>query len=593
MKLHRITLEHGLYTLAFVLAAGVRMLQLGEAPLSEFEAGWALQAWQVSRGEQITLDPGPGYVSLTGLTFFLFGSSNFFARFWPTLAGSLLVWLPFGFRKQLGRKVAIVLAFALALDPGLVALSRLAGGPMLAIGFGLLALSLYQAKLPVLAGVSAGLAAMSGPDFLQGAFGLGFAWVLARMWVDRGACEVIDGLKDSTPVEQMWKPLFISAGITILLIGTLFLRYPQGLSSLAGTIPATLNGWFQPSGLPTIRVLLTPLIYQPIAVFFALFAAIRLWRSEASISRWLVTWIVTALVLALLFPGRQVVHLAWVLIPLWAFAAIEISRHLKIGEGEIIPTSGQATLLLLLLGLGWFNLSGLSVHPGDIQDLQLRLAVIGGTIALGAVTTILVAVGWSPEIAKRGLAWGGGAALGLYMLANMWGVSQLRANGEHELWTPPPATRQADLLKATMEDISWWKTGHRYDLDVVITASGDATRWLLRDWEKAVFLESVPPGLLPSAIISGMEQSEPNLGVGYRGQDFSWSIFPAWEGVFPENWSRWLVFRKAPQEVEQVILWVRGDVFPGGSLEFIRGDIISPGDELPGDGAEDIFPGLD
>ena len=593
MNLQRITLEHGLYILAFAVALGVRMLQLGAAPLSEFEAEWALQAWQLSRGDQVTLGPNPGYVSLTGLTFFLMGSSNFFARFWPALAGSLLVWLPCSFRRQLGQKAAIVLAFGLAIDPGLVALSRLAGGPMLAIGFGLLALGLYHARLPLLSGITAGLAIMGGPAILQGAVGLGMAWVLGRVWVGRGARELGEKGEPSNYLVRRWKPLLISAGFTILLVGTLFLHYPQGLGALAGTIPAALSGWFQDSGIPVTRVLLAPLIYQPLALFFALFTVTRLWTDESLLPRWLMAWMLTALALALVFPGRQVGDVGWVLIPLWTLAAIEISCHLEINDWEKMPASGQAILLFLLLGLGWFNLSGLSLQTGELQTSQLRLLVIGGTIVLGGVTTLLVALGWSSVVAKRGLAWGVGSALGLYMLANMWGVSQLRANGEQELWSPPPATRQADLLIKTLGDLSGWHTGHRQTLDVFVTAPGKSIQWLLRDWLRMVFLKSIPSGELPSAIISTQEQSEPKLGVGYRGQGFSWSIFPAWERGLPKNWTRWMVFRDSPQEIEQLILWVRTDVFPSGSMEFL-GDDISPSEiESPIDNRKDILPGLD
>jgi hypothetical protein len=49
----------------------------------------------------------------------------------------------------------------------------------------------------------------------------------------------------------------------------------------------------------------------------------------------------------------------------------------------------------------------------------------------------------------------------------------------------------------------------------------------------------------------------------YRGQDFVWRIRPAWERSLPSNWIEWLVFRDAPLDSEYVILWARGDLFPG------------------------------
>jgi predicted membrane-bound mannosyltransferase len=94
-----------------------------------------------------SLGSQPAYIFLTGSTFAVFGSSDFTARLWPALLGGCLVLLPFFFRRPLGRLAALVCAFGLALDPGLVAVSRQAGGPMLAVSFLLLALGLAYARL--------------------------------------------------------------------------------------------------------------------------------------------------------------------------------------------------------------------------------------------------------------------------------------------------------------------------------------------------------------------------------------------------------------------------------------------------------------
>jgi hypothetical protein len=86
---------------------------------------------------------------------------------------------------------------------------------------------------------------------------------------------------------------------------------------------------------------------------------------------------------------------------------------------------------------------------------------------------------------------------------------------------------------------------------------------------------------LPSVIINSEDQPSPNLSIGYRGQDFAWWASPGWEGTFPENWPSWFVFRNAPLNQSHVILWARGDLFPGGSL--------SPGEEAAPPVEED-FP---
>ena len=91
-----------LYGLAFVLALGLRLYQLGADPLSEAEAGWALQALGLAHGQAVTLGSQPAYILITSQLFSILGDTNFLARFIPAMAGSLLIWLPFYFRRRLG-----------------------------------------------------------------------------------------------------------------------------------------------------------------------------------------------------------------------------------------------------------------------------------------------------------------------------------------------------------------------------------------------------------------------------------------------------------------------------------------------------------
>jgi predicted membrane-bound mannosyltransferase len=126
------TLEHAFYAIALAFAISLRFFHLGALPLSNFEADWALQALRIIQGLRPTIGPNPAYVHLTAVLFFLFSATNFLARFWPALAGTALVLAPWLLRRRMGRIPALVLAFGLALDPGLVAMSRLAGGPILA-----------------------------------------------------------------------------------------------------------------------------------------------------------------------------------------------------------------------------------------------------------------------------------------------------------------------------------------------------------------------------------------------------------------------------------------------------------------------------
>jgi hypothetical protein len=129
MRFRPVNHESILYVIAFILAAALRFIQLGALPLSDNEAGWALQALQTAQGTRPLLGPQPGYILPTSLLFFLFGDSNFLARFIPALTGSALILVPYLFRQRLRPVSSLLLAFFLALDPGLVSLSRQAEQP--------------------------------------------------------------------------------------------------------------------------------------------------------------------------------------------------------------------------------------------------------------------------------------------------------------------------------------------------------------------------------------------------------------------------------------------------------------------------------
>jgi hypothetical protein len=573
MKANRITVEHCLYLLAFILALGVRFMRLGVAPLSDFEASWALQAWQVTQGGSLVIGPQPGYVILTGLMFYIFSSTNFLARFWPALAGSLLVWLPLLFYRPLGKKAALILAFGLALDPGLVALSRLAGGPMFALGFGLLALGFIYNRSWIWGGVLAGLAILGGPAILMGGSGLALAWVAWRLLRSKKelAFPVVQEPSAQASINGIGQQGSLPSGLlagggTVLLAGTLFFFLPQGLNALAGIIPAYFKGWVSFSEVPASRLLAALLVYQPLALILAGVAAVRAWMSGGSTARWLCLWAVGMLGLVLLYPSRETGDLVWVLVPVWALASLELARHFQAEDWERLPAFGQAALLFFLLALAWLNLAGLNYAVNDAQLFSLRWAVIGGTLMLGTVTTLLIALGWSGVVAQRGLVWGLSAALGVYSLGALLGATQLRPNGAMDLWYPTPVTQEADLFFRTLGDLAEWRNGVRDTIDLVVLAPEPSLQWALRDWHGAHFASDVGVGELPEVLVTPGDQPEPKLAMAYRGQDFAWQVSPGWSGGLPADWESWITFRDGPEQLNKIILWARADLFPGGKL---------------------------
>jgi hypothetical protein len=581
MKRQTLTIEHCLYLLAFLLALGVRLLRLGTAPLSEVEADWALQALNLSRGETVLLGTQPLYILLTSLFFALLGSGNGLARLFPALAGSALVFVPLLWSRSFRRfrVAALIAAFGLALDPGLVAASRLAGGPVPAVTFVLLALGFALCQSAAWTGVFGGLALLTGVPVVPGLLGLALTWGAAEWLKSLGVmAPLLD--EDNGSFTARFPAGFIRktalfGGATILLAGTFLLLVPQGIASAADTFTAYLRGWVRPSGVLVFRSLAALALYQPLALFFGIAGAVRGWGMREPVSQRLSLWACLALLLALIYPARQTVDLVWALVPLWVLAAWELQHHLPAAEEDAAargPALVFAAGVTVLLGVAWLGLIA-----GQVELVGLAWAML---------FAIALMVGmWSLKVMRYGLVWGVCAALIIGMLASMFGMAQVHPNGAQELWSISPQTGEADLLLGTLENLSQWKTGERQALDVTVSSDSSVLRWLLRDFRAAHFSPDftgagVTDENAPSVVITHQNQNIPGLPVLYRGQDFILYIFPGWTQVLPNDWIKWLAYREAPLAKSQVILWARTDLFPGGILEravSTTGPAIFPG----------------
>ena len=579
MRIRPLTLEDGLYLLFFGLALVLRLFNLGAAPLTDAEANWALQALDLARGEQPHIGPQAAYVLMTGLSFALFNATNFLARLLPALAGGLLILLPALLRPLLGktnrlRWSGLVLALGLAVDPGLVALSRTAGSLMPALAFSALALALFARRKMVWTGIAAGLALLSGPALLHGMLVMALSWGAYHLVKKRSEALPQDSSEEITgrldPVAASgWRAGGLALAGTLLFAGLLFLRAPQGLGALAATLPEYLLSWVRPSGIPALRLPAALLVYQPLVVLLALLAAGRAWQAlrqgekAAHLAVGLSLWALVGLLMTMLYPARQVADLGWVLLPLWALAALELPLYFANQESRPVrlAAAGLAALLCILAVVIWMNVLSIGRYQAN---LSLYWIVIGGVAVLGIISVVMVAAGWSLVSARLGVMWAASVVLGLAMLSALWGLTHLRPQAAQELWSTPPATGLADQLVETLMTLSRFNTGHDTEIEIVLLDQSPALRWALRQFPNLNRTDGLAATDAPPIVIASQAQQTPTLAQQYRGQDLIWHIYPGWESVLPPNVAAWLAFRQAPQATQQIILWARADVFPGG-----------------------------
>lgn len=582
-----ISSEAALYLLAFGLGLALRLARLGAAPLTDYEANWALQAWKMILGDRSAISSQPGYGILTAGLFYLLGETNALARLVPALAGSLLVslpWLlkPLTAQSSLLRKAGVVLAFFLAVDPGLVALSRTAGSPMLALSLCFLTLGLVVSRRPKLAGAAAALALLSGPALLEGLLGLGLAglgiWMLQNAgWVN--LTTLVSRTSENQRSFAGKQMVFWGIGV-FFLAGTGCLLIPQGMGAFTATLPDYLQSWTSPSGVPVLRILAALLFYQPLSLLFGLIGALQAWihlkstQPEKAVGRLLSLWAAVAILIAVIYPGHQVSSAAWALVPLWGLASLALaSLLLENQESLSLPAglghAGLTALFLVLIGHNLLRLLALNA------TLIMYVAVVGGIFLMGGIVAFLVAAGWTAKTALWGLSFGVVSILMVLMFSFTWKSAYLYPNGAQELWSSGTAAGQLQEIAKTLSELSWRSQGQPYELDLVITADAPSLRWALRHFKQAQFKPLIRPSETPAAILTPGNQESLSLPASYRGQDFvlrerSTDSIPA-----PANWIRWAAFRQGTSAQETVILWVRNDIFPG-TLDEAQTGIFNP-----------------
>jgi hypothetical protein len=568
MKRPGTQLEFLLYAAALALALALRLAALGRLPLSDAEAGLALQALALSRGQPVLLDPHPAYLSLTTLCMFLFGPLNGMARLWPALAGSLLVLSPALFKHTLGRLPALLLAFALALDPLLLSVSRQAGSLTLALAGLFFAVGFWQRRRPILAGLSAGLALMSGPALWLGLLGLVIAALLAPRFMINPPAHATAPLPE-TP--RSARPALLAALAAVFFLGTLFLTIPGGLGAVTGGLAAFFAGWGQGGGVPPVAMLLGLLSYGFFPLLLGLWGAITGLLRRRSVDVFLSIWWLVSLALALAYPARQVTDLVWTLLPLWALAARQGIALLIVPRYDRLPVLGQAMLALVILAFAALTLVSLANLPQvtPLEKQQYALRLVGAALMLVAGAG-LIGWGWSRQVAVRGLAWGLGMLLLAFLVAAAWNASGLSTRQGREVWPSSAQPVGMDLLQRTITDLQTRNEQRTGALDIVVVDQpSPALRWMLRDQRRVSYVSQVPTGDSPALVITA-ERPDLGLAAAYRGEAFTVAESSRFSNPSPAAWLRWLVFRKLPDEQVQrqrVILWARGDLFPGGAAQ--------------------------
>lgn len=550
------------YAAILLVALGLRFALLGHHPLNDYEASQALQALALGNGEPAVLTGQAGYVALTALNFFVFGAFDFMARFWPALVGSLAVLLPLLFRPWLGRKVALLLAALIAIDPVLIGASRTADGSTLAL-VGLIAgAGFFLMKKPVLSGICLGAALTGGVETWFGVLLLGVLFFI-------GKASLAD-LTSDTPIElskRHWVTTAVSAVVSLVVISTVFFTHPAGISAVGASLGDFLAALGEIDGAALLGMGVAWLWMELPLVVLAAWVMVDGGLNRNPLTRWLGLWWGLALALAVITPANGVNHFHWMSIPILALAAIKLVAILQRQplENRLVYIAESVVVVALIL-FSFMNLLAL-VNNAYFTPEETRNRIIGTLLPLILLVllTILLSWGWSVSDTRRGFITGMLVLFACIAFSNTWKSAGLGSRPQFEMATVAGYPTGEAPLMATISDISRWNTGYDQRIDILLVGVDQPSlAWALRDFERVSRDSGYNPNLSPSLIVTGIDRNITS-STSYRGQKFQWVVTPDLSTLTLKGWIKWAAFRTAPVQQTDLILWARNDLFSGST----------------------------
>ncbi len=549
------------YLILLVIALFLRLLKVGQPALNEAEANYALQALAAVRGEGGLWSGQPGYLAITSALFALFGSGNLLARFVPALAGSAVVLSPFLFKKYIGEREAFLLGVLLAFDPAGLALSRQAGGDLLAVSGFLLGLGFLLAGKGKLSGFFLGLGLLGGATAWLGVVITLITVAFMKLWWE---CEPVQVVLENG--KRFWKEILIVLLATMLLGSTLFLALPNGLSAFGNSWSEFLRGFAKGGGRASalhVSVFYI-LAYYPLALLFGIWQGIYGFIKRDGIDGGLAITFLVGMGVYVLYPGHTMGDLIWLSVPLWALAGRGLLRLIRADHEERLSIASMAVLVVVLGVSAWLNVMAYADGYFGGVFLDKRLLAVLVPIILMIFTTLLVGWGWTWNLAGKGLLSGVLVLLCLYSLGASVKSAGLGAAPCAEPWYEAGCFEEEGLFVKTIQDVSEWNVLSRSGIDVTVNGNSKAIRWALRDFSNIQFVSSVAMDPQPGIVIA-TEGSVAGIEELYSGQDFILAKNPNWSEISKLNYLRWLVYRDISATDEMIITWVRWDLFPGAS----------------------------
>lgn len=544
------------FLLAFLTGLGLRLWGLSEMRFTLGEAQIAQSAWQMAIGKAAGLPGNMSYAGLSALLFFLFEPSFFFARLLPVLLGSSLILVPWFWREELGEKIALVLAFGLAIDPIPLSFSRQIVTPVFVLaGIGWAVTGLKH-KRPVLAGGMFALAFLGGYSF----------WVLALLglavflvWRKRTYFNFING---SHKEKAFLLPLLTSFVVSLALISSAFLLSTESLGGIGAGLVEFFRLFGKSYEISFYQPIIAAIAYSILPLLFAIWALVEDLRHNQPLKNlpYLIGWGLSVL-LSLLLGRQDLGLLAFAALFAWLGAADSIERIIE-QVSERREVVFWVTLFQIVILVYIQVVSGrLTSSTLNTQDMRLALLAILAGVLLMVISTILVGLGWSREVSGQALR----NSLLIVLLGITVGVSLRSIRQQQESMSlsllAGPILLPNNDVEVVVDEIDRDGRADKTELTYDLGKLQDQFSWFFREQVNRENTQNV----LQTDLVLSETETEFSVTDAYRGRNVVLFRQIDQEVVKPGDFLKTLLGEPLPLVSQNGVLWVRLNLFTGAN----------------------------
>ncbi|HHX07849.1 MAG TPA: hypothetical protein GX730_00220 [Chloroflexi bacterium] len=540
------------FFLAFLIGLLIRVINLKDVVFTQGELGLAYQSMQVSRRIAEGTSEVPAYTGLTSITFFLFEASNFLARVWPAVVGSGLILLPLAWRDKLGQKASLILSFALALDPTMIVFSRAINGGIFALVGLVASLSFLKIKKPILAGLSVGIAFLSGPNFwIFSVLIFPLIYLIRR----EGGLEELNKSSLMPQIPGFALGLFLSIG----LLSTSFLLDPKGLSGIGSGLITLIRSVSIPYEKPVYHSIYLLLAHSILPIFLFVSAYLQSKKKNSSrIFSFLGLSILISVFVCLIFCRNDFSLLLWPVLLAWIGGASYLSS-LKLSLTSLkLPSLGLIAFVLTILIYLSIHVKNLAKQSfGSPQFWNISLLIFAGIILLASALWLLT-FAWPKAHSYKAFQIAFLVFFGVLSLA-----SSLRALAQQQQfrWLEyldnslilPNAEVDRIMHDFTLSGKALEQAGEFSLLDLPVE-----TEWYFKEFYKSSNVTQTVIGLSRNDIPPDSQTPFRGMSVVFE-RSINWFAKPA--GLYLRA-----IFSNLPAFIDQdAVLWVQTDLFTGAT----------------------------